>query len=73
VEVGIDKRSERYQVTEKFLKDDLISMIQARDLILLKKDKITLPELRRMWYGEDKYNDMKNKIDLTPSESNMML
>ena len=73
VEVGIDKRSERYQVTEKFLKDDLIAMIKERDSVQLKKDKVKLPELRKIRYGEDKYNQMKWKIEMTPSESDMII
>ena len=59
-------------MTEKLLKDDLIAMIKERDGVEVKKS-VLLPELRKIRYGEDKYNDMQSKIELTPSESNMML
>lgn len=82
VEVWYDKRSERYQITEKFLKDDLIWLIADREISEeskeakrkeLKNPKILLPHLREMYYWEDKRKEMQGKKELTPTESNMMI
>lgn len=80
VEVWIDKRSERYQITEKFLKDDLISLIADREISEEWKEakrkeikKLLLPQLRALYYGEEKRKEMQDKIELTPTESNMMI
>jgi len=80
VEVWIDKRSEKYQITEKFLKDDLIGLIADREISEEWKEakrkeikKLLLPQLRALYYGEEKRKEMQDKIELTPTESNMMI
>jgi hypothetical protein len=64
------------------LKADLIEMIANREISEeskqakikeLSKSSVKLPALRKEYYGEEKRNDMKNKIELTPAESNMMI
>ncbi len=82
VEVGYDKRSERYQVTEKFLKADLIDLISNREISEeakeakrkeLSKVTVLLPQLRKEYYWEEKRNEMQGKQELTPTESEMMI
>ena len=80
VEVWFDKRSERYQITEKFLKADLIELIASREISEESKQakikelwKLLLPQLREEYYWKDKREEMQGKIELTPAESNMMI
>ena len=47
VEVGYDKRSERYQVTEKFLKADLIDLISNREISEESKEAKRKEELNK--------------------------
>lgn len=82
VEVWFDKRSERYQITEKFLKAELIDMIANREISEeakeakrkeLSRATVLLPHLRKLYYGDEAREVMQWKIELTPSESDMMI
>lgn len=82
VEVGIDKWSEKYLITEKFLKADLIEIIASREISEeskqakikeLSKATVLLPHLRQMYYGDTVWDSMQGKIELTPWESSMMI
>lgn len=80
VEVWYDKRCERYQITEKFLKADLIELIASREISEESKQakikelwKLLLPQLREEYYWKNKREEMQGKIELTPAESNMMI
>lgn len=80
VEVWYDKRSERYQITEKFLKADLIELIASREISEESKQarikelwKLLLPQLKEEYYWNEKREEMKGKKELTPAKSTMMI
>jgi hypothetical protein len=64
------------------LKAELIDLIANKEISEeakeakrkeLSKATILLPHLRKMYYGDEVREQMQGKIELTPSESDMMI